>query len=126
CTTSAGDRTLPDFFSVAIDANGAARIVLNDLTNQHHGAALFELRQVAGPSAIGTALLPPFPNTATGVADPMGDAQIPHYFPGGAGANQLALDLTSLQISQPDSSHLRVALKLQRLVSLLPPPGSTW
>src|SRR2546426_2037245 len=43
CTTSGGDRTLADFFSVALDANGAARIVLNDLTNQHHGAALFEL-----------------------------------------------------------------------------------
>jgi len=33
-----GDRTLQTFFSVALDANGAARIVLNDLTNQHHGA----------------------------------------------------------------------------------------
>ncbi len=125
CTTSGGDRTLADFFSVALDANGAARIVLNDLTNQHHGAALFELRQVAGPSAIGTTLTSPFPNTATGVADPTGDAQVPHYFPGGAGANQLALDLTSLQISQPDSSHLRATLKLQSLASLLPPPGST-
>src|SRR2546428_627865 len=125
CTTSGGDRTLADFFSVALDTNGAARIVLNDLTNQHHGAALFELRQVAGPSAIGTTLLPPFPNTDTGVPDPLGDAQVPHYFPGGAGANQLALDLTSLQISQPDSSHIRATLKLQSLASLLPPPGST-
>jgi hypothetical protein len=125
CTTSGGDRTLADFFSVALDANGAARIVLNDLTNQHHGAALFELRQVAGPSAIGTTLTPPFPNTGTGVADPSGDAQVPHYFPGGAGANQQALDLTSLQISQPDSSHLRATLKLQSLLNLLPPTGST-
>src|SRR5438552_17861223 len=46
CTTSGGDRTRADFFSVALDANGAARIVLNDLTNQHDGAALFALRQV--------------------------------------------------------------------------------
>src|SRR5207244_9669188 len=53
------------------------------------------------------------------------DAQVPHYFPGGAGANQVALDLTSLQISQPDSSHIRATLKLQSLASLLPPPGST-
>ncbi|TMI16118.1 hypothetical protein E6H35_00740, partial [Candidatus Bathyarchaeota archaeon] len=125
CTTSGGDRTLADYFSVALDANGAARIVLNDLTNQHHGAALFELRQVAGPSAIGTTLTPPFPNTATGVPDPLGDAQVPHYTPAGAGMNQPALDLTSLQISQPDSSHLRATLKLQSLASLLPPPGST-
>jgi hypothetical protein len=39
--------------------------------------------------------------------------------------NQPALDLTSLQISQPDGSHIRVTLKLQSLLSLLPPAGST-
>src|SRR5438876_6782288 len=124
-TTSGGDRTLADCFPVALDPNGAARIILNDLTNQHHGAALFELRQVAGPSAIGTTLLPPFPNTDTGVADPLGDAQVPHYTPVGAGINQQALGLTSLKISQPDNSHIRATLKLQRLASLPPPPGST-
>ena len=125
CTISTGDRTLADFFSVALDSNGAARIVLNDLTNQHHGAALFELRQVAGPSAYGTTLTPPFPNTATGVADPSGDAQTPHYSPAGAGANQPALDLRSLQLSQPDNGHITATLKLQSLASLLPPAGST-
>jgi len=125
CTTSGGDRTLADFFSVGLDGNGAARIVLNDLTNQHHGAALFELRQVAGPSAYGTTLTPPFPNIDTGVSDPSGDAQVPHYSPAGVGANQPALDLTSLQISQPDGSHLRATLKLQSLTGLNPPLGST-
>src|SRR5881409_101842 len=125
CTTSGGDRTLADFFTVALDANGAARIVINDLTNQHHGAALFELRQVAGPSAYGTTLTPPFSNTATGVTDPAGDAQVPHYSPAGPGGNQPALDLQSLQLSQPDTSHLRATLKLQSLASLLPPAGST-
>src|SRR3989449_2169401 len=125
CTTSGGDRTLADFFSVALDTNGAARIVLNDLTNQHHGAALFELRQVARPSAIGTTLTPPFPNTATGVTDPAGDAQVPHYSPLRTGANQPALDLLSVQLSQPDTSHLTVTLKLSSLASLIPPGGST-
>src|SRR5207245_2634202 len=62
CTVSGGDRTLADFFSVAIDANGAAHIIINDLTNQHHGAALFELTQVAGPTAIGPTLTPSGPN----------------------------------------------------------------
>src|SRR5437660_992927 len=125
CTISTGDRTLADFLSVALDSNGAARIVLNDVTNQHHGAALFELRQVAGPSAYGTTLTPPFPNTATGVADPSGDAQTPHYSPAGAGANQPALDLRSLQLSQPDNGHITATLKLNSLASLLPPAGST-
>jgi hypothetical protein len=125
CTASGGDRTLADFFSVAIDANGAAHIVINDLTNQHHGAALFELTQVAGPTAIGTTLPPAGRNTATGVTDPAGDAQVPHYFPvTGAGPNQQALDLLSVQFSQPNKSHLTVTLQLASLASLLPPAGS--
>jgi hypothetical protein len=125
CTVSGGDRTLADFFSVALDANGAARIIINDLTNQHHGAAVFELTQNAGPSAYGTTLTPQFPTITTGVTDPAGDAQVPHYSPVGAGANQPALDLLSVQLSQPDISHLTVTLKLNNLASLLPPSGST-
>jgi len=125
CTTSGGDRTLADFFTLAIDANGAARIVINDLTNQHHGASLFQLTQTAGPSALGTTLTPSTSNTATGVTDPSGDAQVLHYSPAGAGANQPALDLVSLQLSQPNQAHLTVTLTLQSLSSLLPPPGTT-
>lgn len=124
CTISGGDRTLADFFSVAIDAKGAAHIIVNDLTNQHHGAALFELTQVAGPSAIGTTLVQSNPNIATGVTDPAGDAQVPHYSPAGAGANQPALDLRSIQVSRPDTSHLTITLKLSSLASLIPPAGA--
>jgi len=125
CTASMGDRTLADFFTVALDTSGAARIIINDLTNQHHGAAVFELTQNAGPSAYGTTLTPQFPNLATGVTDPAGDAQVPHYSPLGAGANQAALDLLSVQLSQPDTSHITVTLKLSSLASLLPPTGAT-
>jgi hypothetical protein len=125
CSVSGGDRTLADFFSVALDANGAARIIINDLTNQHHGAAVFELTQNNGPSAYGTTLTPQFPTVTTGVTDPAGDAQVPHYSPLGAGSNQPALDLLSVQLSQPDISHLTVTLKLNSLASLLPPSGST-
>ncbi len=125
CTVIGGDRTLADFFTVAVDASGAAHIIINDLTNQHHGAALFELTQVAGPTVIGTTLTPTGPNTATGVTDPAGDAQVPHYFPvTGAGPNFQALDLLSIQLSRPDLSHLTVTLKLASLASLLPPAGS--
>ena len=123
-TTSMGDRTLADFFTLAIDSNGAARIVVNDLTNQHHGASLFELTQVAGPSAYGTTLTSNNPSIAT-VTDPAGDAQLPHFSPLGAGANQLSLDLLSTQLSQPDTSHLTVTMKLNNLASLTPPTGAT-
>lgn len=125
CTVTGGDRTLADFFSVALDANGAARIIINDLTNQHHGAAVFELTQVAGPSAYGTNLTPQFPNVATGVTDPSGDAQVPHYSPLGPGPNQAALDILSVQLSQPDAAHLTVTLKVSSLASLLPPDGAS-
>jgi hypothetical protein len=124
CTISGGDRTLADFFSVAVDAKGAAHIIINDLTNQHHGAALFELTQVAGPSTIGTTLTPANPNTASGVADPAGDAQVPHYSPTGITPNQPALDLLGVQLTQPDIGHLTVTLHLASLASLLPPVGS--
>ena len=122
--TGMGDRTLADFFTLAIDSRGAARIVIDDLTNQHHGAALFELTQNAGPSAIGTTLTPQFPNVSAGVTDPAGDAQVPHYslVPG---QNQPALDLLAIRLSQPDSSHLTVTLKLNSLAQLVPPPGAT-
>jgi len=109
---------------VAIDTNGAAHIIINDLTNQHHGAALFELTQVAGPTAIGTTLTQTTPNTATGVTDPAGDAQLPHYSPAGAGPNQPALDLLSIRLSQSDISRLTVTLQLASLASLVPPAGS--
>jgi hypothetical protein len=124
CTVSGGDRTLADFFSLAVDANGVAHIIINDLTNQHHGAALFELTQVAGPSVIGTTLVSTNPNPTTGVTDPAGDAQVPHYSPAGTGSNFLALDVLSVQLSQPDISHLTVTLKLNSLASLAPPTGS--
>jgi len=125
CTVTKGDRTLADFFTVALDANGAARIILNDLTNQHHGAAVFELTQNSGPSAYGTTLTPQFPTITTGVTDPAGDAQVPHYSPLGPGSNQPALDLLSVQLSQPDTSHLTVTLKLNSLASILPPSGAS-
>jgi hypothetical protein len=51
CTTSMGDRTMADFFAVALDKDGSIRIVYNDTTSQHHGAHLFEERQLAGPTA---------------------------------------------------------------------------
>src|SRR2546429_2337885 len=124
CSVSGGDRTLADFFTLALDHDGAARIVMNDLTNQHHGAALFALTQVAGPSAYGTTLKNRSPNPTNGVTDASGDAQVPHYAPLGAASNQPALDLLSIKVSQPDLSHLTVTLKLKSLASLLPPTGA--
>jgi hypothetical protein len=110
CTVSMGDRTMADYFSLYLDRDGSMRIVFNDTTSQHHGAHVFEVRQVAGPSAIGTTISKVVPTSP--VTDPTGDAQSPHYSPAGGGANQPHLDFTRLELSKPNASTLRVTMTL--------------
>jgi len=124
CTVSGGDRTMADFLAVYLDRDGSMRIVFNDTTSQHHGAHIFEIRQVAGPTAIGTTINKAVPTNP--VSDPTGDAQSPHYSPAGAGANQPALDFTQLRLSQPNKSTLRVQMTVNNPLSLAtPPPDET-
>jgi hypothetical protein len=123
CTVSSGDRTMADYMGFNLDKSGAIRIVYNDTTSQHHGAHLFEVRQVGGKTILGA-------NTKTAavknpVSDPTGDAQWPHYSPTGAGANQPQLDFTGLQLGQANAGTLRVRMSLASLASLLPPAGKT-
>jgi hypothetical protein len=123
CTVSSGDRTMADFFGFAADSSGGMRIVYNDVTSHHHGAHLYEIRQVGGRSILGGSVRGTVVrNPAT---DPTGDAQWPHYSPTGAGANQPQLDLTGLQVGQPSGGTLRVRMSLSSLSSLLPPAGKT-
>ncbi|HEY8655356.1 MAG TPA: hypothetical protein VIN34_01300 [Candidatus Limnocylindria bacterium] len=121
CSTSAGDRTMADYFSVALDRGGTMRFAYNDTTSQHHGAHLFEARQLAGPTALGASIAKAAP--ANPMSDPTGDARSPHYAPGGAGPNQAQLDFTQLSLSQPDAATLRVEMRLRDLALLLPPPA---
>src|SRR5207237_165271 len=123
CTVSGGDRTMAGFFGFAADRGGGMRIVYNDTTSQHHGAHLYEIRQVGGRSINGGNVHGTVPhNPAT---DPAGDAQWPHYSPTGAGPNQPQLDFTGLQLGQPAAGTLRVRMSLASLASLLPPAGKT-
>jgi hypothetical protein len=99
------------------------RIVYNDVTSHHHGAHLYEIRQVGGRSLLGVNVRGTVVrNPAT---DPTGDAQWPHYSPTGAGANQPRFDLTGLQVGQPGAGTLRVRMSLSSLSSLQPPAGKT-
>jgi len=123
CTLSDGDRTMADFFAVALDSTGAARIVFDDTTNQHHGAALFEARQVTGPGAFGQTVSGSAPTNP--MSDPSGDAQFPHFFPvTGPGANQGHMDFLTLELIQSDSDRLKVRMVVLDASSLLPPPGA--
>ncbi len=123
CTASMGDRVMADFLSVDIAPDGAIQIVYNDTTSQHHGAHLFLERQLTGPTPLGTTLSKPAPTTPT--ADPVGDAQVPHYSPTGAGANQPQLDFKSVALNQPAANTLRVSMTMNNLSGMLPPPGKT-
>jgi hypothetical protein len=125
CTTSMGDRTMADFFSLRIDPHdGAMRIVYNDVSSQHHGAHLFEERQLTGPTALGNTINYPLPSNP--MNDSTGDAQVPHYFPvTGPGANQPQLDFTRVRVSQPNANTLRFEMTLNDLSSLQPPTGKT-
>jgi hypothetical protein len=111
CTVSMGDRTMADYFSMYLDLDGSMRIVYNDTTSQHHGAHVFEVRQVAGPTAAGTTISKAVPKNP--VTDPTGDAQSPHYSPAGTGPNQPHLDFTKLELSKPNAATLRVKMTLQ-------------
>ena len=76
-----------------------------DTTNQHHGALVYESRQVSGPGLYETPVTGTRPSNP--VTDQAGDAQWPHYSPTGTGSDQRPLDLLSLQLTQRDSAHLR-------------------
>lgn len=124
CTLSGGDRTMADFFAIDLDLDGSVRVVYNDTTSQHHGAHLFEARQIGGPSLLGGRIKGAAPRSP--VADPTGDAQTPHYAPVvGPGPSLPRFDFTRLELSQPNRQTLRVQMTLNDLDSLLPPPGKT-
>jgi hypothetical protein len=124
CTISNGDRTMADYFSFTLDRDGAIRVVYNDTTSQHHGAHLFEERQLAGPNAgTGGSVSKAAPKNP--MADPVGDAQSPHYGLNGAGASPPQLDFTQVKLSQPNAATLRVEMSLASLASLAPPSGKT-
>ncbi len=124
CTLTNGDRTMADFLAVTLDLDGSIRIVYNDTTSQHHGAHIFEARQIAGPTAFGTTISRAAP--ANPMPDSTGDAQSPHFAPlVGPGPNLPQLDFTRLELSQPDADTLQVEMTLSSLESLAPPPGKT-
>jgi hypothetical protein len=124
CTTNpTADRQMADFFGFALAPNGGLRIVYNDTTNEFDGAGLFATRQIAGTAVYGTTLNGK--PQGDPVSDPTGDAQYPHYSPAGVGPNLPQLDLTSLKVSSPTPTDLRVQMTVADLSQLLPPAGKT-
>jgi hypothetical protein len=122
CTVSGGDRSMADYFSIYFDREGAIRVAYNDTTNQHHGALVYEARQIAGPGGLTANVR--HAAAANPMSDPTGDAQAPHYAPvTKAGPSVPQYDFTRVALSQPNATTLRVQMTLNDLASLAPPPG---
>lgn len=125
CLVTRGDRTMADYFSGKLDNDGRLRIVYNDTTSQHHGAHLFEARQLRGPNpGTGGTLNDPFP--VNPMSDRTGDAQYPHYDPlTGPGPNMNPFDFTKLELSRLNQSTLRVRMTVVGpLADAVPPSGN--
>ena len=112
-TACTSGRTMADYFDVAFDKQGLIRLVFDDESSQYRQAHLMEVRQLRGGVP------------ATPMADPTGDAQVPHYAAGGPGPNQPQLDFTGVAVSQPIAGVLRVRMSLASLAALTPPTGKT-
>jgi hypothetical protein len=118
-----GNRNLADFFEVAIDTEGRARIVYSDTSNElmqnggiphqvdHPGGPLVTVAtQSTGRNAWTGAPLPPKESAApvAGVTDPVGDAL---WKPLG-GMNLPGLDIVDTALSlQGDTLHVKVTTK---------------
>ncbi len=117
------DRQMADFFGFDLGKDGGLRIVFNDTSNEFDGAGLHFTKQISGAGAFGQSASGP--QASNPVTDPAGDANWPHYAPGGPGASLPQLDLTALQVSNPTPATLRVKMTVKDLGQLLPPAGKT-
>jgi hypothetical protein len=131
CTTGAGDRTLLDFFQIALDPQGGANIAYADDASHPGTADIIYTRQCKGPSAISTspisnscgALIPPPPplptKTCAGthvVKDASGDA----VNPSGAPGDTSQADITNVAFSTDSVAHTLTTT--MTLASLTSPP----
>jgi hypothetical protein len=125
CVATGGDRTMADFLTIQKDNAGAAHIIYNDTTNQHHGASVFEVRQIGGPSLYGTTLSGTRPSNP--VTDPTNDAQYPHFCitaPGCPKPNYDALDIKGVGILE-DFANITVTMTISDLNATRVLPGAS-
>lgn len=133
CATSGGDRTLLDFFDMALDAAGGANIAYASDIGHPGTAEIDYTRQCSGTSATTgdtlsrscAALLPPPPAAPTTtcdgahvVTDPAGDATNPT----GAGGTA-PVDVTNVAFADA-GPNITVTMSLVNL-SQVPPPGTS-
>ena len=131
--TGPGDRTLLDFFQVAVDSGGRANIAYASDVSSPGNASTVYTRQNSGLSALTGqpvarhSYVQPVVRTGTScpgpqVLDPSGDAA--GSTTNGTGETNVASDdILNARFTTPDASHLQVALTLNNL-STTPAPGT--
>jgi hypothetical protein len=131
CTTGGGDRTLLDFFQVALDPLGAANVAYASDAATPGTAQIMYARQCTGPSATTGNLInyscknlrqspPPVPGhvcSGTNVlTDPTGDA----VNPAGAPGDTSQMDITGVSFSTDSTAHTLTTT--MKVASLTAPP----
>lgn len=126
-TTCSGDRTLLDFFQVALDPLGAANIAFASDSATPGSASIIYTRQCAGLSAtsrtaikypcagLGAPPPPPPPPVCSGtnaITDPAGDANNPS----GAGGSTDQVDITHVSFSN-DATTITTTMQLVNLTT---------
>jgi hypothetical protein len=107
---AAGDLGLGEYVAVGLNDHGGIVAVLVDDTDQAHAGQLVAVRQLAGPTVLGSSIVEPQPRNP--VADPAADAPP-------------TADLTTVSLSQDEPTLLRARLELAAPVADAA-PGTVW
>ena len=120
-----GDRTLGDFMQMRIGTHGQAVISYGDSNNidEANTPQSMVVQQDSGPSVYASQpVVSGFPAQYNSVTDPGGDAS--YSSAGQTSANLPNLDILGSSVSQPDSTHYLITMKVSDLTSLTPSPSA--
>ena len=130
CIASQGDRNLADFFTVQIDATGAAEVMYDDTSNglvqnpaagtglvDHPGAPVITIaRQSGGPGLLGSLVSGTSNAPSFGMNDPFGAPNGDALFPVIGGTNQPAFDFSGNKLAlSGDGGTLTVTMNVDDL-----------
>src|SRR5437764_926548 len=106
-----GDSSLGEYIGLGLDGHGGMVVALADTTDQSHSGQLVAVRQLAGPTVLGSSIVEPQPLNP--VADAFGDAAPP------------AADLTRVELSQTAPTSLTARITVAGAVAGAD-PSTSW
>ena len=100
---AAGDLSLGEYLGLGLNGHGGMVVALADTTDQTHSGQLVAVRQLAGPTVLGSSIVEPQPRNP--VSDEFGDAAPP------------AADLTRVELSQSAPTTLTARITVNGAVA---------